>query len=976
MKKSQTANFSSTSSTTTPHHLPSKPFLTRGMSMEFNAATGAKQSSHILWEESSWEKFGRSRGKTMDRGNSFVGYRSRAASDALKMKEHEGAVAIVDPFSTGAHLVAEAVKSGFKVVRVLSIWDSPVAALVMAGLNLDYCATIQYDDRLTDREQALADTVKAMSDLPFQILAVIPGAETGVELADQLSSRLNLRSNGTDGSLARRNKYHMGNKVRESGVRAVIQENCTNLAQVQGFLRNLEEKSGKTKCVVKPVQSAGSDDVFLCNTAEEAITAFESIHMKRNGLGLINESVLVQEFLIGKEYVIDKVSRDGVHKLVAIWEYDKRSVNGAHFVYFGMKLRSAESAMMQVMISYADKVLDALGINEGPSHMEIMLNTITTVDPVTGAATVVYDPCLVEVGSRCHGGEGTWVPVTMECIGYSQVTVTLDAYLGGSLFDSMDKDSYPMVKAGRDVDLVSRHGGIARSFPGDAVIRKLKSFRAISWEKKPGDYVPITIDCFTRPGCVQLVGDTEEQVDADMETIHNLENLALIDYSVICPKPPSVGAVVVVDPFSSGANLAAMILQWGYKLILVFSEVDSPVASLVSKGTNINPTLLIQHDSNHPNEDFAIQKTIREIEGQGAPVLAILPGAETGVELAEKLASRYGTRTNGEEYLPSRRNKYNMQESVRAGGVRAVQQRLCRSEEDITEFMTDLLTVSGGLKCVVKPNESAGSDSVYLCNSQAEVTDAWKLIHGHTNGLGMINDGALMQEFLSGTEFVIDGVSRDGVYKVVAVWEYDKRSVNNANFVYFGMKLRDSKHPEIRTLIDYSQEVITALQIYHGPSHMEVMSCQSVLPSGEVRYTPCLVEVGTRCHGGEGSWLPVAHECVGYTQLDATLNCYLRPDRFDALPKEPTLMKSGCEAFLVSHEDGNVKDIPGITEIRALESFRRLEMMTQPGAALKPTIDCFTRPGSVQLVNSVLSKLDQDYNEIRRLEQSGLFELA
>lgn len=30
-------------------------------------------------------------------------------------------------------------------------------------------------------------------------------------------------------------------------------------------------------------------------------------------------------------------------------------------------------------------------------------------------------PCLVEVGSRCHGGEGTWLPTIQECIGYTQV---------------------------------------------------------------------------------------------------------------------------------------------------------------------------------------------------------------------------------------------------------------------------------------------------------------------------------------------------------------------------------------------------------------------------------------------------------------------------------------------------------------------------------------------------------------------------
>ena len=111
----------------------------------------------------------------------------------------------------------------------------------------------------------------------------------------------------------------------------------------------------------------------------------------------------------------------------------------------------------------------------------------------------------------------------------------------------------------------------------------------------------------------------------------------------------------------------------------------------------------------------------------------------------------------------------------------------------MTTFCDEVAALNGGkLLVVVKPNESAGSDSIFKCSTVNEVIDAFKAIHGHTNGLGQVNDGALCQEFLQGTEYV-DGVSRDGVYKVCAIWEYDKRSVNGANFVYFGMKLRDGQ---------------------------------------------------------------------------------------------------------------------------------------------------------------------------------------
>ena len=107
----------------------------------------------------------------------------------------------------------------------------------------------------------------------------------------------------------------------------------------------------------------------------------------------------------------------------------------------------------------------------------------------------------------------------------------------------------------------------------------------------------------------------------------------------------------------------------------------------------------------------------------------------------------------------------------------------------------------------MKPNESAGSDSVFLCSTLEETIRAFQEISGQENGLGHINHGALCQEFLSGNEFVIDGCSRDGVYKVTAIWEYDKRSVNGANFVYFGMRLRSGVGEREQALIEYAKKV-------------------------------------------------------------------------------------------------------------------------------------------------------------------------
>ena len=81
------------------------------------------------------------------------------------------------------------------------------------------------------------------------------------------------------------------------------------------------------------------------------------------------------------------VSRDGVHKVVAIWAYDRRPVNGAGFVCFGQRLLTMQDDIhCEELVAYQKKVVDALGIRNGPTHGEVKW--------------FKGEPVLVEVGAR------------------------------------------------------------------------------------------------------------------------------------------------------------------------------------------------------------------------------------------------------------------------------------------------------------------------------------------------------------------------------------------------------------------------------------------------------------------------------------------------------------------------------------------------------------------------------------------------
>lgn len=84
--------------------------------------------------------------------------------------------------------------------------------LVPKELNLTFLAHIVYDDTLPDEDHALNMLVSQIRAVAASPLACITGAETGVKLGDRLSEKLGLRTNGSHGVEARRNKYLMGTK--------------------------------------------------------------------------------------------------------------------------------------------------------------------------------------------------------------------------------------------------------------------------------------------------------------------------------------------------------------------------------------------------------------------------------------------------------------------------------------------------------------------------------------------------------------------------------------------------------------------------------------------------------------------------------------------------------------------------------------------------------------------------------------------
>jgi hypothetical protein len=262
------------------------------------------------------------------------------------------------------------------------------------------------------------------------------------------------------------------------------------------------------KVVIKPIRSAGSDRVSLCENRDELKTCLGEIVGTVNKMGMSNYAAVVQEYLEGNEYVVDTVSRDGVHTLASLWVYDKRPANGAKFVYFGMKSVDPYSEVGQAVFNYQKGVLDALGIQHGPGHGEVI---VTNTGPV-----------LVECGARPHGAEGTFIPLARDCFGRDQVSMTVDCYIDKKAFDEY-KDLPRLRKFAFKIDLVCYVKGILESMPHMEEVQRMASFQRFDMLPDLNTEVTPTVDCFTAVGSISLCHKDEAQVEADHQAIRALE---------------------------------------------------------------------------------------------------------------------------------------------------------------------------------------------------------------------------------------------------------------------------------------------------------------------------------------------------------------------------------------------------------------------------------------------------------------------
>jgi hypothetical protein len=172
-------------------------------------------------------------------------------------------------------------------------------------------------------------------------------------------------------------------------------------------------------------------------------------------------------------------------------------------------MRGSDSDCVNQLIDYSFAVLDALGIQHGPAHCEVIYRPHST-------------PYLVEVGARLHGVKGSFVTAADACVGYNQIGACMLMISDPDAFAALPQRPPPQLRCcGMQIFLVSTVEGIVSALPQTDLVTSRPSFRCMNLISV-GDRVSRTVNGWNSPGVVTLLHADDSVVQQDYEFILDL----------------------------------------------------------------------------------------------------------------------------------------------------------------------------------------------------------------------------------------------------------------------------------------------------------------------------------------------------------------------------------------------------------------------------------------------------------------------
>ncbi|MFF9807460.1 ATP-grasp domain-containing protein [Streptomyces coeruleorubidus] len=371
--------------------------------------------------------------------------------------------------------------------------------------------------------------------------------------------------------------------------------------------------------------------------------------------------------------------------------------------------------------------------------------------------------------------------------------------------------------------------------------------------------------------------------------------------------------VLVVQPaFSANAYVAhARSLGW-----------DVVVASYENEGRRVADTvrsLATEILTVDTNDNAALEVAVERAH-QRHPINAVVAGGEYYVPAAARLSARLGLPGLDPDGIDKVRHKARMREAVAAAGLEVPRFTVVRELTDIDEACAYV-----GFPAVIKPVDSGGSVHVSRVDSPEEARAALAAMHAE-EGLEFdreLTTDAILEQYVSGTEYSADGYVHDGEVVVVAVTR--KLLGPEPRFLELGhLTPAPLDEPTRDALASHASRVVKAVGITTGPFH-----CELRLSDGR----PVLMEVAARLPGDKITDL--MEMATGLVLPGRVLSDLTGADPVSAQAYREPVAKAAGIRFLTAGGAGSYARLDGWEELTAEPWVVASPILIQPGAGIK-----------------------------------------
>lgn len=340
--------------------------------------------------------------------------------------------------------------------------------------------------------------------------------------------------------------------------------------------------------------------------------------------------------------------------------------------------------------------------------------------------------------------------------------------------------------------------------------------------------------------------------------------------------------------------------------------------------------------------DVLDKKKNLEIAKKYKPDAVLTAQSDIAVSTVAYVAEQLGIKGIGSEIASRFTNKYKMREFTSKAGFISPKYKLCHTKEEAIEFLVETPN------SIIKPIDSQSSRGVHIVKNADDIEHNFDDCIQYSNAEKAI----VIEEYIEGTEFTVDGIKTMNDYVVTAISEKEHYKYNPsiANRLLFMQNNKKFDYDKLRMI---NTEMVKTMGLPFGVTHAEYK-----YRDGEFY----LIEIAAR-----GGGTKISSDIVPLVSGINSNEIYLNILTGDS---DEIIRMPHHECAVLGFFDftpGKVIDIQGLEEASRLEGMQDMSLEIKVGDQLGRAQDDRSRCGYYILYADSLAELNDREKRLKEI---------